>query len=81
MFVQHTDNKAAQQRLVCLDDKAEEKAEEKAGEPHGSCAKPLMLVNDLGQTFGRSNLFSRDAVGSVNLAQWSAATSGATGRR
>ena len=28
-----------------------------------------MMVNDLGQTFGRSNLFNRDAVGSVNLEQ------------
>jgi hypothetical protein len=73
VFVQHTDNKAAQQRLVCLDDKAEEKAEAKAGQPRGACAQPLMMVNDLGQTFGRSNLFNRDAVGSVNLAQWSAA--------
>ena len=75
VFVQHTDNKAAQQRLVCLDDKAEEKAEvkeEKAG-GHGSCAHTLMMVNDLGQTFGRSNLFNRDPVGSVNLEQWSAA--------
>ena len=31
-----------------------------------------MMVNDLGQTFGRSNLFNRDQVGSVNLEKWSA---------
>jgi hypothetical protein len=29
-----------------------------------------MMVNDLGQTFGRSNLFNRDQVGSVNLEKW-----------
>ena len=32
-----------------------------------------MMVNDLGQTFGRSNLFNRDAVGSVNLERWAKA--------
>ena len=66
VFVQHTDNKDAQQRLDCLDD-------EKPGDKHDVCAHPLMMVNDLGQTFGRSNLFNRDAVGSTNLEQWSAA--------
>ena len=30
-----------------------------------------MMVNDLGQTFGRSNLFNRDQIGSVNLEKWS----------
>lgn len=66
VFVQHTDNKPAQQRLVCVDGKKED-------EEHGVCEHTVMLVNDLGQTFGRSNLFNRDAVGSVNLQQWSAA--------
>jgi hypothetical protein len=64
VFVQHTDNKAAQQRLVCLDEHPDNL---------GRCEHPLMMINDLGQTFGRSNLFNRDAVGSVNLKQWSAA--------
>ncbi|MCU1383461.1 MAG: hypothetical protein JWL71_2158 [Acidobacteria bacterium] len=67
VFVQHTDNKAAQQRLICVDEHAEDHVEK------GRCAHPVMMVNDLGQTFGRSNLFNRDAVGSVNLQQWSAA--------
>jgi len=62
VFVQHTDNKAAQQRLLCTDENA-------AGE-HGGCQHPVMMVNDLGQTFGRSNLFNRDHVGSVNLEKW-----------
>ena len=69
VFVQHSDSKPEQQRLLCVD----EKAEEKAGEAPGTCTHPVMMVNDLGQTFGRSNLFNRDTVGSVNLEQWSAA--------
>ena len=80
VLVQHTDNKPAQQRLVCMDDKAAEKAEEKAAKKAGDkaderavCEHTVMMVNDLGQTFGRSNIFNRDAVGSVNLEQWSAA--------
>jgi hypothetical protein len=68
VFVQHTDNKAAQQRLLCLD----EKESRQPGEL-GGCAHPIMMVNDLGQTFGRSNLFNRDHVGSVNLDKWSSA--------
>jgi hypothetical protein len=64
VFVQHTDNKAPQQRLICVDQKAEGR---------GTCEHPVMMVNDLGQTFGRSNLFNRDAVGSVNLDEWTAA--------
>jgi hypothetical protein len=65
VFVQHSDSKPAQQRLVCAEEK-------KSREGGGRCAHPVMMVNDLGQTFGRSNLFNRDQVGSVNLAKWSA---------
>jgi hypothetical protein len=68
VFVQHTDNKPAQQRLLCLD----EKESHQPGETPG-CAHPIMMVNDLGQTFGRSNVFNRDHVGSVNLEKWSKA--------
>jgi hypothetical protein len=62
VFLQHTDNKAAQQRLVCASD------EEGEGEP---CEEPWMMVQDLGLTFGRANLFNRRMVGSVNFEQWS----------
>jgi hypothetical protein len=72
VFVQHSDNKAAQQRLVCID--------EKAGEAGASCEHSVMMVNDLGQTFGRSNLFNRDAVGSVNLENWTKAPVWSTAR-
>lgn len=63
VFVQHTDNKPAQQRLICVDEHSDKE--------HGRCEHPVMMVNDLGQTFGRSNLFNRDQVGSANLEKWS----------
>jgi hypothetical protein len=61
VFVQHTDNKTEQQRLVCLDADAGDRG----------CEKPFMLIHDLGQTFGHANMFNRDRVGSVNLKEWS----------
>ncbi len=64
VFLQHTDSKADQQRLVCLSDK-------KSEQPRAACADPFMMVHDVGQTFGSSNLFNRDSVGSVNLDRWS----------
>jgi hypothetical protein len=39
----------------------------------GACAEPFMMVHDLGQTFGRANVFNRSNVGSVNLHEWSRA--------
>jgi hypothetical protein len=62
VFLQHTDNKAAQQRLVCVGD------DEGEGD---TCEEPWMMVQDLGLTFGRANLFNRNIVGSVNFEQWS----------
>jgi hypothetical protein len=62
VFLQHTDNKAAQQRLVCAGgDEGED----------GPCENPWMMVQDVGKTFGRANIFNRDAPGSVNYEQWS----------
>jgi hypothetical protein len=62
VFLQHTDNKPAQQRLVCAGgDEGED----------GPCENPWMMVQDVGKTFGRANLFNRDAPGSVNYEQWS----------
>ncbi len=60
VFLQHTDTKPEQQRLVCLD------AEESAA----TCEKPFMMINDVGLTFGRANLANRNLVGSVNFQGW-----------
>jgi hypothetical protein len=62
VLMQHTDNKPQQQRLLCLDPEKPEGPE---------CARPFMMINDVGLTFGRANLFNANARGSVNLAEWS----------
>lgn len=59
VFVQHTDSKTEQQRLLCPDDG-----------PPKACPDPLLMVHDLGQTFGQANIFNRNSVGSVNLHNW-----------
>lgn len=57
VFMQHTDTKPEQQRIVCLDE---------------ACAHPLLMVSDVGLTFGRANLANDNAIGSVNLQEWAA---------
>jgi hypothetical protein len=61
-FVQHTDSKAANQRLLCP--KGEEVG--KTG-----CRRPVLMVSDLGLTFARANFFNHNANSSVNFARWS----------
>jgi membrane-associated phospholipid phosphatase len=62
VFLQHTDSKPEQQRLLCLD----------AGEAtENACERPFMMINDVGLTFGRANLGNANAVGSVNFREWS----------
>jgi hypothetical protein len=61
VFLQHSDNKPAQQRLVCLTHLEEGKA----------CTEPFMMLNDVGLTFGKANRFNRNAPGSVNFEKWS----------
>jgi hypothetical protein len=67
VFIQHTDSKPVQQRLVCL---SHGDADDAATE-EGLCAKPFMLLNDVGQTFGKANFLNRDNVSSVNFDGWS----------
>jgi len=62
VFLQHTDSKAVQQRLVCVSDR-----------PVGDgevCPEPVMMVSDLGMTFGHANVFNRGTVGSANFQEW-----------
>lgn len=63
-FMQHTDSKPGQQRLICLDEK------HRAADP-GRCDHPFMMLNDVGLTFGRANVYNRQIPGSVDLAAWS----------
>ena len=54
-FMQHTDTKPEQQRMVCRDP---------------GCERPFLMLNDVGLTFGRANLFNSNAVAGVNLDEW-----------
>jgi hypothetical protein len=59
VFLQHSDSKSQQQRIVCL-----------APAGAGECRQPLMMINDLGVTWGRANRWNQQPRGSVNLAEW-----------
>ena len=60
-FVQHTDSKAANQRLLCP-----------KGEEVGrtGCRSPVLMVSDLGCTFGHAGLLLHVNPNSVRLAAW-----------
>jgi hypothetical protein len=66
VFMQHTDTKPAQQRLVCLD-----KVNGFPVSSDGTCKHPFMMLGDLGKTFGKANMFNKDNPGAVNLKAWS----------
>lgn len=59
-FVQHTDSKAANQRLLCP-----------KGEELGrtGCRRPVLMVSDLGLTFGHAGMLNKNA-DSMSLATW-----------
>ena len=59
-FVQHTDSKAANQRLLCPE-----------GEEVGrtGCRRPVLMVSDLGLTFGHAGLLNKNK-DSVDLSTW-----------
>jgi hypothetical protein len=65
VFLQHTDSKPQQQRLICVD---EPKVE--AGQKT-DCKHPFMMLNDVGLTFGRANRYNENVKGAVNLVAWS----------
>ena len=70
VFIQHTDSKDEQQRLVCLDKVLKEGAKSE-GAKNEACTHPFMMLNDVGKTFGKANAFNRDEPGSVDLKAWS----------
>ena len=55
--MQHSSNKAINQRIVCLDPPA--------------CTRTRMFVRDVGKTFGAASRLNDDAVASVNFKEWS----------
>src|SRR4029079_3618286 len=64
VFIQHTDNKPEQQRLLCAPG-------ERVGKDGEPCLHTFMMIHDLGLTFGHANLYNRASGGSVNFEQWS----------
>lgn len=61
VFMQHTDTKSEQQRLLCLPGGLT------AG---GRCDRPVLMLHDVGLTFGRANTWNQAHKGSVNLDRW-----------
>ena len=75
VLIQHTDSKASQQRLLCGSaQKHDAKSEE-------ACAETWMMLQDLGVTFGRANLFNNGTTGSANFEKWSSTPVWAKGDR
>ena len=72
VFLQHTDTKPQQQRLICLDAPASPPAQAPEARAIAPCSRPFMLVQDVGVTFGRASTFNDNAKSSTNLAAWSA---------
>jgi hypothetical protein len=62
VFLQHTDSKPEQQRILCLEPSPPDTARD--------CMHPFLMINDAGLTFGRANLRNRNSVGAVNLEGW-----------
>ena len=63
VFLQHTDTKSQQQRIVCLGvDKLP---------PDDSCQTPLIMIQDAGVTFGRASRFNDNSDSSMNFMGWS----------
>ena len=58
VLLQHSDSKPSNQRIVCLT------------QPADGCGMPLMMIQDLGITFGRANAMNQQPRASVNLAEW-----------
>jgi len=67
VFLQHTDSKPQQQRLICLpgDSGGDGGAEEST-----NCARPFMMIHDLGLTFGRANLMNANQASGANYKRW-----------
>lgn len=62
VFLQHTDSKPEQQRIVCREDDARTAT---------TCTQPVMMINDVGLTFGGTSLVNANSKG-MNLAAWAA---------
>lgn len=62
VFLQHTDSKPQQQRILCLGTPARNSKI--------ACNQPFLMISDLGLTFGKGNVRNANALGAVNLTGW-----------
>ena len=62
VFLQHSDTKPEQQRIVCS-------SQAKWPRPE-TCASPLLMISDVGLTFGRANRANANDTTGVNLEAW-----------
>ena len=60
VFLQHSDNKARQQKLICVE-----------GGRAEACDTPFMYIHDLGLTFGARSTFNSSVTSGVNFDKWS----------
>lgn len=67
VFLQHSDNKAPQQRVDCHDVKVDETTHPATV----TCDKSVMLVQDLGATYGGGGLFTSNDTAKMDLDSWS----------
>jgi len=73
VFLQSSDNKPEQQRLICLDQPKAKANGKTKGRGQMSCEHPFMYMHDVGVTFGRANKLNQNPTGSMNLVEWSGA--------
>ncbi|MBZ5536313.1 MAG: hypothetical protein LAO31_10195 [Acidobacteriia bacterium] len=66
-FMQHSDNKPPQQRLVCH----KVDMDEKTKPPTATCDESVMMVQDVGATFGTGGAFTSNSSAKMNLKGWS----------
>jgi hypothetical protein len=62
VFLQHTDNKPEQQRVLCLGERQTSNS--------AKCRRPFLLISDVGLTFGRASRTNANDASGVNLAAW-----------
>jgi hypothetical protein len=65
-FVQHSDNKPQQQRLVCNGVKVDQSTHPFTT----TCQESKMIVQDVGATFGGGGLFTSNGSAKMNLHEW-----------
>jgi len=62
VFMQHSDSKPEQQRIVC-------QSKAKWPDPE-TCTNPFLMISDVGLTFGRATLSNANETSGVNLTAW-----------